>query len=134
MSLCISLIKNKMMRSSLFLVWASLFGCASKPVLQSNAKLEEVGKKEAQEDIAYCEDVADKQLSSLQKQRHNKAKKSYRGRNVWAIGAISGVLKGDNSHAVTPPKRMKVENVGKTKKNITTLCLAQKGYKVIKFD
>ena len=134
MTICISVIKNKMIRSSFFLVFASLFGCASKPVLRPNAKLQNVDEKKAQEDISYCEDVADKQLSSLQKQRNKKAKKSYKARNVWAIGAISGVLKGDNSHAVTPPRQIKTKNVDKTKKNIITKCLTRKGHRVLKFD
>ncbi len=136
MTLCIFFTKQKstIMRSSFFLLLTSFFGCANKPVLQSNDKLQKAGKKVAKKDIAYCEDIADKQLNSFEKQRDKEVKKSSRSRNVWAVGAISGILKGDNSNAVTPKKAETAAKMDNAKEKITTKCLAQKGYRVIGFD
>ena len=125
---------------TLIVIFAIIFisGCASKPRLYPNAKLQKVGKAQSQRDVDFCMERADEFLGSSQ------GRKFARGAGFGAIvggatGAISGIFTGDvigeatrgaaiggtaggTANAMTPDE---------VKRRFVNKCLADKGYEVI---
>ena len=126
--------KTRLMRGvALFMTFAFGQGCASKPVLSGNDKLEAVGREEALKDMGRCEDEADKRVNSSMRQegRRDPVPEDRRDR---AAGAASGILKGDLS-ALFPllPDRW-VAAARQERRGALLQCLADKGYEVRGFD
>lgn len=70
-------------------------GCAQRPVLYPNARLEDVGKAEAAGDIAYCRARADEYVSSGAATAKEIGKDTAVGAVGGAgIGAVAGAVSG----------------------------------------
>jgi hypothetical protein len=119
----------------------SFLGCASKPQLYPNQKLQAVGKDRADQDIKQCTELADNYLKSG---KGKQIAKSAGGGAIFgaAVGGAFGLLTGNVGRglgqgavvggaggaaqgALTPDQ---------VKRNFINKCLAEKGYEVIGWD
>jgi outer membrane lipoprotein SlyB len=123
------------------LLTLGLMGCASKPQLYPNQKLQTVGKEKANQDIKQCTELADKYLESGTGKRM--AKGAGAGAVVGAAvggalglftgnvgrglvrGGTVGAVAGGAQGAMTPDQ---------IKRNFVNKCLAERGYEVIGWD
>ena len=127
--------RKRRMGAALFL-GMFCYGCVGKPVLKSNGKFEAVGERQASEDIAECEDEADKYINASKNRRDEEDKENFvlEDRRERVVGAVSGILKGDT---VAPSPRLPTDPDGSpkdVKRRFTVMCLAERGYEVVGFD
>lgn len=118
-----------------------LMGCASKPQLYPNHKLQKVGKEKADQDIKQCTELADNYLESGAGKKIAKSAGAGAvvgaavggalglftgnvGRGLVQGGAVGGVAGGAQG-AMSPDQ---------IKKNFVNKCLAERGYEVIGWD
>ena len=132
-----------MIRNTLLILVGFLLviGCASRPQLYPNKKLQSVGKEQADRDIDDCKKLADNYLAS------GKGKAIASGAGSGAVvgaaagavlgaftgnlgrgalhgGAVGGAV-GGTSAAMSPDQ---------VKRNFVNRCLAERGYEVIGWD
>ena len=111
------------------------YGCVGKPVLKSNGKLEAVGEKRASEDIAECEDEADKYINASKNRQGKEDEENFvlKDKRERIVGAVSGILKGDTV-APAPLPNASDDPPKDAKRRFTVMCLSERGYEVLGFD
>jgi len=119
-------------------------GCTQNPVLYPNAKLEQVGKAQADADIAACRQKADEYVSSGAATAKEVGKDTaVGGAGGAAVGAVAGAVSGGGAGrgaaigAATGATAGVVHGAIKSTdpspiyKNFVDHCLRDKGYQVI---
>jgi len=119
-------------------------GCTQSPVLYPNAKLEQVGKAQADADIATCRQKADEYVSSGAATAKEVGKDTaVGGAGGAAVGAVAGAVSGGGAGrgaaigAATGATAGVVHGAIKSTdpspiyKNFVDHCLRDKGYQVI---
>lgn len=133
--------KNRLIILSLLSLTLILLGCASKPVLYPNSKLEKVGKEAAQEDVNLCMEKADKFLESP------RAKKVLKSAGTGSLvgsatGLITGLLTGDVVGGIASGAAIGAASgaaVGaitpdRLREAYVNRCLRRKGYEILGWD
>ena len=127
--------RKRRMGAALFL-GMFFYGCVGKPVLKLNGKLKAVGEQRASEDIAECEDEADKHINEAKDRQRDEDKEGFvlKDRKERVVGAVSGILKGDTVAALPPHPPALDRSSKEIKRRVTVRCLSERGYEVVGFD
>ncbi|NUM88297.1 MAG: cell envelope biogenesis protein OmpA [Bdellovibrionales bacterium] len=126
------------MRTHLFVAALLISGCASRPQLYPNKKLQEAGREAAERDVESCERLADQYMTS------GKGKDIAAGAGKGAViggvtGAVAGIFSGNAGRGAlfgaavggTAGGTGAAVSPDQVKRNFMNQCLEEKGYKVV---